>query len=602
MIRLTRQVLRGTIAFCCFVALGHTAPLRSSIDFFPTANGIAFAAFDLGKSSVTHFQCRLVDVWDNNLRTVNRIEETGFELVVQGNRLRIASLPVEQIAYVNGTGIIRVERKVREFRTIEYIWSPMILDFPALIQVLHIPDAQRFRIHENQIQPFLLSDDRDIYAVRSHVRQPDGLWIASVLVHGQGLPQDTLVALQKELSRALPDKLLEAEQRWWMHWHGAENSPVRIYGKPYEVLQQSAAFLKMAQCREPGKSYGQIVRHLSTKQPKVAVPRDMAYAVVALSELGHYFEAKAALQFMMSADAGYYRRKNVMGSPWGMNRDYRISVHHYAGAGFERSEIVAGHPLIHFDGHGLFLWALQTYVKKSSDSEYGRRIWPKVESSVIFPLIEQIDETGLIQNDSGLWSVSAPGQHFSFTSCSAYLGLNQAAIQARSLGDTDFSNLLVRTGVHLRNAILSKLLVGKSGVIKKSLEAEGFPWFLDGSTVEAINWKVVLPDWKTAGSTLNALHSFLQVGGGRRGYALGYIDASTPGPENLFVDMRAVVALRACHKRKQADQLLGWIVDQVSVNGEMVPEFFSYERANYLGTYPVIGMGAGCLILAIVGE
>ncbi|HNR66769.1 MAG TPA: hypothetical protein PKW76_06715 [bacterium] len=596
-----RSVL-GVGLIVLLIADAFSGPAKRSVDFFPTTNGIAYAAFDLHKNSVTCFQPHLVDFWDVGQRTIDQVDEIGFELVVEEKRLRIASLPLEQIAYVNGTGIIRIDRQIRDLKLREYVWSPMILDYPALIMVLHIPHTPRLRISKEQIQAYLFPSSDDLMMVRCSSNQSNGLWVAIVVVYTRNLSSETTAELQKELSRALPDKLLEAEERWWMHWHGADHSSPSIYGKSFEVLRQSAAFLKMAQCREPGPSFGQIVSHLSVRQPKVAAPRDMAYAAVALAELGHYLEAKGALQFMLGSNAGFYRQKKVQGKPWGMNSDYQISVHHYAGMGYERSEMVNGYPLLHFDGHGLFLWALQNYIKTSSDAAFGQQSWPQVREKVILPLIDLIDETGLIQNDSGLTDKSAPGEHFSYTSCAVYNGLNQAAVQARSLGDVKLSDLCVRSAVQVRNNILSKMLAGKAGVIKKSMESEAFPMFLDGSAVEAINWQIVYPQWKSAKSTLDALHTFLRVGEQGRGFALAYTDAQTLGHESLFVDLRAFHALRSCGKRKHADEMLAWVIERVSQNGEMVPEYFSRDLADYIGPYPLIGLGAAPLILAILAR
>jgi GH15 family glucan-1,4-alpha-glucosidase len=74
------------------------------------------------------------------------------------------------------------------------------------------------------------------------------------------------------------------------------------------------------------------------------------------------------------------------------------------------------------------------------------------------------------------------------------------------------------------------------------------------------------------------------------------------GHESLFVDLRAFHALRSCGKRKHADEMLAWVIERVSQNGEMVPEYFSRDLADYIGPYPLIGLGAAPLILAILAR
>jgi len=158
-----------------------------------------------------------------------------------------------------------------------------------------------------------------------------------------------------------------------------------------------------------------------------------------------------------------------------------------------------------------------------------------------------------------------------------------------------------RKAHQLRESILTRLTSRKSKVLMRSVEKNAFPELLDSSVLEAVNWQVVNPEWKSARVTLAALDTHLRLGPGR-GYALGFTQPAQLGPENLFTTLRAINAMRTMKKIKEANQLLDWIVEQAAHNAEMIPESFHQTTAAYTGSYPTIGMGAAVFILAAMAD
>jgi GH15 family glucan-1,4-alpha-glucosidase len=540
-----------------------------------------------------------MDVWDVGDRTENLISSIEYAFTLQSREILFSSLPVSHAGYVQGTGIVRIDQKRRSLEVIQYIWSPMILDFKAMVLSCHIPNREGIDITTNQIQVVITGAQRRLMVVKQTERTPEGLWVSVVLVDREGHSEATLKDLRQELEKASPSRLLQAEKRWWMHWHHLEDTPSRIYGKHYDLLMQSAAFLKMAQCREPGPSHGQIVSHLD-RQAKRAQPRDMAYAILALASLGHFTESRKALDFLFNARAGTFQRETIHDVDWGLDSKYQISLHHYTGLGYERSNYTNGTPLIHLDGPALILWAFHKYVQQSSDVEYAAHYWPLVEDQIIFPLVESMGEERLLRRSSGLQDVVAPGEHFTFSNSAAYVGLNHASVLARALGHRKTGHSYARIAAVLREAILSKCVVGRSKVLTRSLEQKSFPFFLDASAVEAINWHVIEDDWKSTQSTLDALDAFLVVQGRPRGYALGYAAKDRLGHENVFISFRAITALTRAHRRKRANELFEWTLGQLQANSFVIPEYFHRDHARYTGHAPMMGRGAGVCILMLL--
>ncbi len=577
---------------------GQTTSKRS-ITYIPSANGFCYVAYNLVENKVDVFQPHIVDLWDVGQTTPDLIESVEFKLAVRNKRAALSALPVESASYEDGTGIIRVDSKIKDHSLTRYFWTPMVLDYKILLMVCHVENAAFLKLDSDQIEVHLNTSSPDFYLVR--MSQIDGrdLWVGAALIYRPGISESTFEQLKDELFQAKPKNLVEAEKRWWRHWHHFQSLPANIYGKLHQAVLQSAVFLKMAQCREPGPSYGQIVSHLSPHYPKVAIVSDMAYAIVALASLGHFRESKAALTFLLRSDAGQFKCRKFGRIKWGLCEDYLISLYYYTGLGHERSVWKNGAPVIHLDGNGLFLWAMHEYVSKSADRRFFYNNEAKIEKQVIYPLVNAIDEEGLIQNDSGWYNLPAPGEHFTLSSASAFKGLNCAAVLFRESGAVDISTELIKTSSQLRNTMLSKLVIGESGVITRSLEQKKWPDFLDGTTVEIINWSVVDPHWKTSLSTLNAMESFLRLAEPSRGFSRDYEQDEKKRSENLFVNLRSVEALNRATRIDRANELLNWIMELISSNTYMISSTLQAGTLRYEGTYPVIGRGAGACILAV---
>ncbi len=571
-----------------------------SIENLPSANGLSYISFNLKTGIVDRFQPHVPDIWDVGQISPNLVNKIDCRIRIQGKEINLSRLPISHAGYLNGTGIIRVEYDTKKLKLVLYVWAPMILEQKAVMMVVHIPDARPFHLDPEDVQPYIETKNADMLFVRNQEFEKQGFWVGGIVLFTKGYKSETIGKIKKSLQATQPNLLLDAEQRWWMHWHRLSSVPSEIICEKYEVLRQSAAFIKMAQCREPGPSNGQIVNSLSPTESKIATPREMAYAIIALSRMGYFTTAKTALDFLLRAGGGQFEKFRYRKTQWGMGQPYLISLSYYAGLGYERARFVGGNPILHYDGQGLFLWALMEYYKHSTDNDYIAHNWLMVKQLVIDPLVHSIDETGLVREDSGWWDMAPPGEHFTFTSLCAFQGLNSAAMLAHTLGHNELAAIYTKKAADLRANILTKLTIGKSLTMARSLETKKYPMFLDGSTVEALNWGVVDPFWKTARSISKGLDVFFRVGSEQRGFALGYSANNKRMDESPFITLRAVQALRKLGEKDRANNLLDWVIAQASLNSEMIPKYLSTASADYVGAYPMTGLGAAAYIMAVL--
>jgi len=140
--------------------------------------------------------------------------------------------------------------------------------------------------------------------------------------------------------------------------------PVQFKGESERHLwRQSEVMLRMAQSREQNRtgrnSNGLIVASLPDGVWFTPWVRDMAWATVALAQMGHRDEARAALLAYFNAQpTGEMRAQTA-------NSDYQISVVRYFGDGSEEpffTEECSSN--IEFDDWGEALWVLGQYLKK----------------------------------------------------------------------------------------------------------------------------------------------------------------------------------------------------------------------------------------------
>ncbi len=411
-----------------------------------------------------------------------------------------------------------------------------------------------------------------------------------VVLDSGGDVQPHIDAVRAWIAGRSPDKILADEQAAWSAWQKPE--PDGLSALESALYRQSMSVLRMGQVSEAGKSDGQIVASLPPGQWNIAWVRDMAYATTALARSGHNAEAKRAIAFQLGADADKY--ESYVGHP------YQISVVRYFGDGVEESDENADGPNVEFDGFGLFLSEVDAYRRASGDTASVQSWWPVLSTKIADVLVALQGADGLIAPDSSIWEVHWNGKQkrFAFTTIAAARGLCAAADLASAVGDNAKADAYRAAGIRAQNA-LTHALAAPDGTIAQSAEdllaGKGF---LDAAAIEAVASGLVDPAGKSAQATLASMrvglvpatsHGFFRNDDG------GWYDSQ----EWIFVDLRASTAMHFMNDAA-APPLLDWVTQQSADNFNLVSELYDASTADYAGSVPMVGFGAGAYALALL--
>jgi MYXO-CTERM domain-containing protein len=383
-----------------------------------------------------------------------------------------------------------------------------------------------------------------------------------------------------------PAALVERERSEWAAWHARGTLPPEFH--------DDAATMRMAQVREPGAGRGQILASLPPglgnldAQWNIAWVRDMAYATAALARGGHLDEARDALRFQLEAPRGEHVDK--------VGRPYRISITRYFGNGAEESDCNADGPNIEFDGFGLFLWSLGEYVRAGGSVEDVRPYWPVLRDEIADVLVSLVGSDGVILPDSSIWEVHWNGRQrrFTYTSLAAARGLCDAASIATALGETADAARYATAGAGVRDAVVRNHTDARGVLAQSAEDLAAGRGYMDAAAIEALNWGIVDPTGRVASATVRALRENLTVPHGRglmRNDDGGWYDSQ----EWVFIDLRLAAATRGT---PEAEALLGWIDAQAARNRGNISELHEATTADYRGSVPMVGFGAGARILA----
>ncbi|NUN13960.1 MAG: hypothetical protein HUU55_10045 [Myxococcales bacterium] len=411
---------------------------------------------------------------------------------------------------------------------------------------------------------------------------------------GDGLTGDELIdQINTWIAGRTAEQLVTDEESEWTTWQNKAAVPQ----SGNELLyRQSLATLRMAQVREPNtesiRPFGQILASLPPGQWAISWPRDAAYAISALAASGYHEEARAALEFMFTAQSGGYT-SYLNGVP------YLISVCRYYGYGIEESDGDPNKegPNIELDDFGLFLWALGQYLKYSGDIGYFAEHFPAVRDLVAGALVKLIDaDLNIVVKDSSIWERHWNGneQHFTYSTLTAIRGLCDAAHWSDEIGETTAATGFRDAARTLRMGMLTQL-VDQNGALVGNLEETASGLYADAAVVEAINLGVLVGEWSTAQQTIQLIDKRLQLpsGGYKRNDDGDWYDEQ----EWIYIDLRV----------KKARVKLGLppaiaadtVLSKTVVNHGLFAELYT-ETGAYAGAVPMVGYGAGVYVLDLL--
>jgi GH15 family glucan-1,4-alpha-glucosidase len=474
-------------------------------------------------------------------------------------------------------------------------------------------------------------------------------WVGVVSAHhGDPFAAATIEGwLDAWVAGRTPQKILEDERAAWASFQAAVQVPPGSTPEQEALVRQSAVVLRMAQVRERSsylrnvltndatvrrtrfgaklgdppatlpatvehRGAGAMLASLPPGEWTYAWPRDGAYAVVGMAAVGMKAEARAALEFGLSAEGGRFQGYNELAG-YGMP-PYRISLVRYHGFGVEETDYNDHGPNLEFDGFGLQLWALRAYEQITGDTSLRSARFGEMSTKIADVLVALIDPaTGLIRPDSSIWETHWNGRQrvWTYTNIAAVRGLCDAAQMAQAEGQAALASKYQGAAEGLRNAIAAKLTDGSRALVSNAEELASGEGYTDAAVLDAIAFGLFAPAGPIAKATLARVAAGLAtqagVGWARNDDAWdhpGKTDLSPWGSEYdsaewVFTDMRGAVALRLAGDTAKSDKLVEWVRRQAAVNYLEIAETYDPTTGAYKFNAPMVGFGAGAWIVAL---
>ena len=387
--------------------------------------------------------------------------------------------------------------------------------------------------------------------------------------------------------------------------------------KERHLWRQSETMLRIAQSREPNRpgryGNGLIVAALPDVYSTPWV-RDMAWATVALTRMGHRAEARAALLAYFNARPTGKMRAEVNGA------DYQVSVVRYFGNGEEEPFFTQeGATNIEFDDWGEALWALGQYLRRYDDPALLRAtthrgpLYESARDFIVAPLLantEPFSDGRIVAKDTSIWEEKQPAaKHFAFSTAMAIVGLREFAEIAAKAND----------GPARRNALAQAALLQRGfdaafirdGKLRGTLEP-GIKNDIDGALLPIINFGVVR-DPNVIRDALQRMELLKVASGGYRRVRGTFTDPKIfeywyEQEEFLFVDFHWAELQRRLGNSAAADVMLQRIVDKAAADHNIIPEMyvavpcelFPGKIGDPTGALPMVGYGAGAYVLHLL--
>ena len=450
-----------------------------------------------------------------------------------------------------------------------------------------------------------------------------GAWAMISIDPGDGDNEVLMAARQFRQWRAAlkPQALVMREidqiERWRVvpavHFTGDEER---------RLWRQSETMLRMAQSREPNgagrNSNGMIVASLPDGVWFTPWVRDMAWALVALTRMGHQNEARAGLLAYFNARATGKMRAQTAGA------DYQISVVRYFGDGSEEPFFTEeGATNIEFDDWGEALWVLGEYERRYNDLQllqaatWRGPLYQSARDFVVKPLVQNLEPIGagpdagkIVAADTSIWEEhEKDAKHFAFSTAMAIVGLQDFAQVAERASDEPASRAALSQVAQLQKGFQTAFL--RDGKLHGTLEP-GEKNDIDGALLAILHLGVVT-DPSIVRDTVERMALLKVDSGGYRRVRSNYTDPAIfeywyERQEFVFVDFSLAEVYRPQGRAAEADAVLKRIEDKAAADHNILPEMyvslpcklFPGNIGDPTGALPMVGYGAGEFILHLV--
>ncbi len=424
---------------------------------------------------------------------------------------------------------------------------------------------------------------------------------------------------RQELDKAVQDllqwqnnvdasKLVERELNNQEKWRQTPNITFQSEDER-KLWRQSETILRMGQIKEENnetrRSNGMINASLSGDFVMPYV-RDMAYATVAFTQMGHQDEAKQALKSYFDAFPGKMQHET-------RNQNYQVSLVRYYGDGHEEVDYSEKRktPNIELDNWGLALWASSEYYRNTRDQAFlnektanGNTVYESMRDGVVKPLLANLDEFKdgkIVTKDSSNWEDHQENKkNFAHTTITAIAGLRGFLEMARDQQDSATIQKVEDAIAQLEKGFTRAFI--KDGVIRGSLQ-RSIAHKTDSAVIEAFNLGVV-KDPKIIEKTLDKMEELRMSSGGFR-RVKG--DKEYDKHEFLLIDFNMARLYFKLGKESEGMQILNRIVKNSNGDNGQIPELYVSKKNKEFpgkvgapaGSIPMIGYGAGAYIMTL---
>ena len=456
------------------------------------------------------------------------------------------------------------------------------------------------------------SGDDQVMGLQKKLDSNGWLAVAMQFVEDPAQADNAAASLRAWAKGRTADAILNDAKSEFEAWRKPPAADIQLTDDERKLWRQSETTLRMGQIREAWGANGRtntgmILASLPPGEWHTGWVRDAQYAIVALARMGHYDEAKAALDFFLGTNGPVGKFKQFVS-----NVDYRISVVRYFGTGEEQADYSGQQsPNVETDGWGMFMWSARQYVEASGDTAWlsaptkkGDTAYAAIKGGVADALEANLEPSGIAKADSGIWEVHDQNKrHFAFTTMAAARGFCDMAVLAKKGGDA--------ASVQKYQDLAKKVTTGfyaafadPQGAIGGSVEGLSNQKYYDGSVAELFNWSV-LTDYtsKTSKATLDLFNNLKVASGGfkRNNDGLSSYDDN----EWILVDLRISGALRRGGRAAEADGYVAQLVSKAAANFYLLPELFNDVQADgqvgkYTGSIPMVGYGGGAYVMTIL--
>lgn len=612
-----RKILIILTVIIILLPMNFALSKENEFNMLVSANGYSAVVFSTVKKRISAFYPSIYRKYDEKSKEVTFIlRSLDYNININEKSFFLKDAKINEINYIPGTGIIKVSFSHEIADVVMYIFSSFNLRYPSFVVKLEISPKERGIIQISRSigfsgkQPIVPYDDQNQY-----INSEYGtilFYFKEVAKKGIEFSIYDLIVLTKDLETCLKVANyyfstffdpLEEELKFWNNWHTKTIIPKNLSREQTDLYKQSLAFIKMGQVREEGRGFGQILASLTTGTWNIAWVRDGVYSTVALVRSGHLEEARDALRFFLEADTGYYKSYVFDGKDWGIGVDYKISVCRYYGNGKEESDDNGNGVNIEIDGFGMFLWALSEYLNATNDVQFLNRYFETVDKQVIYPLIYNIDTNlSIIRPESGPWErhIRDNGydgaKRFTYTTIMAIKGLREINNTLKKYGRK--SNYDIEKYISILLEGLNRNLVDANRKILVSSYEHftrfGYPRYVDGAVVEAINFGLVPKD--VSENTLKAFEDVLKMKG-REGYKRNLDGGWYDNQEWVIINLRTASAYKKLGNLEKANRLLRRVEDKALRGFYMIPELFDEKDDSFKGAVPMLGFGAGAYVM-----